>query len=131
MRMDDEQFFSGIESRADLESRDQAVAAAEATIGVLGERLSGGADSLADELPDNLAAALDSSGGEAAGFAPDEFVEWVREAEREQTATLDVSAARLHTQAVFESLSRSVDGDVWNEVRTQLPSEYDRLYQTA
>lgn len=130
--MDDEQFFSGIESRADLESRNQAVAAAEATLSVLGERLEGRqADILAEELPENLAAALDDPGNETAGFSPDEFVEWVREAEREQAAGLDVSAARLHVQAVFESLSGSVDGDVWNVVRSQLPSEYDRLYRTG
>jgi uncharacterized protein (DUF2267 family) len=126
------QFFSGIESRADLDSRDEAIAATEATLGVLGERLTGGeADALADELPDNLAAAMESTGDEAAGFSPDEFVEWVREAEREQAAGLDVSAARLHVQAVLESLSQSVDGDVWNAVRSQLPSEYERLYETA
>lgn len=130
--MDDEQFIAGIESRADLESRDQAVAAAEATLSVLGERLTEGqAGILADELPENLAVALDDPGDETAGFSPDEFVEWVREAEREQTADLDVSAARLHVQAVFESLSGSVDGDVWNVVRSQLPNEYERLYRTG
>lgn len=128
--MDDERFFSDIESRADFESRDQAVAAAESTLGVLGERLGGTeTDALADELPENLAAALESSGDEAAGFSPEEFVEWVREAEREQVAGLDVSDTRLHVQAVLESLSQSVDGDVWNAVRSQLPSEYSRLYE--
>ncbi len=127
--MDDEQFFSDIESRADFESRDQAVAAAEATLGVLGERLGTETDALADALPENLAAALESSGNEAAGFSPEEFVEWVREAEREQAAGLDVSDTRLHVQAVLESLSQSVDGDVWNAVRSQLPSEYSRLYE--
>jgi uncharacterized protein (DUF2267 family) len=101
-------------------------------LGVLGERLTGvESDALADELPDNLAAAMDSTGDEAAGFSPEEFVEWVREAEREQAAGLDVSAARLHVQAVLESLSQSVDGDVWNAIRSQLPSEYERLYETA
>jgi uncharacterized protein (DUF2267 family) len=118
--MDDEQFFADIESRADLDSHEQAVAAAEAVLGVLGERLDT-VESLADELPENLAAALDSSGEEAAGFTADKFVDWVREAEREQTTDLDADDARLHTQAVFESLAQSVDGETWNEVRTQTP----------
>lgn len=130
MNMDDEQFLSAVESRADLDSREQVLAAAEATLGVLGERLGGEGDALAAELPDNLAAAMDTS-GEAAGFSPEEFVDWVREAEREQSADLDVSSARLHTQAVLKSLSQSVDGETWNEVRTQLPSEYERLYQAG
>lgn len=130
--MDDERFFSDIESRADLDTRDQAVAAAESTLSVLGERLRGEAtDALADELPENFAASVESLGDEAAGFSPDEFVEWVREAEREQAAGLDVSTIRLHVQAVLESLSQSVDGDTWNVVRSQLPSEYERLYETV
>lgn len=130
--MDDQQFFSDVESRADLESYEQAVAAAEATLGVLGERLGGaGSEALARELPENLAAALHTDGDEAAGFSPDEFVEWVREAEREQTADIDVSSARLHVQAVLESLSQSVDGAVWNDVSSELPSEYRRLYEVG
>ena len=128
--MDDEQFFSDVESRADLDSHEQAVAAAESVLGVLGERLDT-IEALADELPANLAAALDSAGDEAAGFTPDEFVEWVREAEREKTTDLDADDARLHTQAVFESLSQSVGGETWNAVKDQLPDEYDRLYRAG
>jgi uncharacterized protein (DUF2267 family) len=128
--MDDEQFFSDVESRADLDSHEQAVAAAESVLSVLGERLDT-VDALVDELPENLAAALDSSGDEAAGFTADEFVDWVREAEREQTTALDADHARLHTQAVFESLAQSVGGETWNEVRTQLPDEYERLYRAG
>ncbi|EMA39950.1 DUF2267 domain-containing protein [Halococcus hamelinensis] len=129
--MDDEQFFSDVESRADLDSREEAVAAAEATLGVLGERLGDGADALTDELPANLATAMKNEGDEAAGFSPDEFVDWVREAEREQGASLDVSSARLHVQAVLESLERAVDGEAWNEVRSQLPDEYERLFKAG
>ncbi len=129
--MDDEQFFSDVESRADLDSREEAVAAAEATLGVLGERLGSGTDALADELPANLATAVESEGDEAAGFSPDEFVDWVREAEREQGASLDVSSARLHVQAVFESLERAVGGEAWNEVRSGLPDEYERLFKAG
>ncbi|WP_049996088.1 DUF2267 domain-containing protein [Halococcus sediminicola] len=128
--MDDEQFFSDVESRADLDSHEQAVAAAESVLGVLGERLNT-IEALADELSANLAAALDSAGDEAAGFTPDEFVEWVREAEREKTTDLDADKARLHTQAVFESLSESVAGETWNAVRAQLPDEYERLYRAG
>jgi uncharacterized protein (DUF2267 family) len=128
--MDDEQFFSDVESRADLDSHEQAVAAAEAVLGVLGERLDT-VEALADELPANLAAALDSAGAEAAGFTPEEFVDWVREAERETTTELDADEARLHTQAVFESLAQSVDGETWNAVRNQLPNEYERLYRAG
>ena len=128
--MDDEQFFSDVESRADLDSREQAVAVAESVLDVLGERLDT-TDALADELPENLAAALDGAGQEAAGFTPGEFVDWVREAEREKTTDVDVDRARLHSQAVFESLAQSVDGTTWNDVRGQLPDEYERLYRAG
>jgi uncharacterized protein (DUF2267 family) len=128
--MDDEQFFSDVESHADLDSHEQAVAAAEAVLGVLGERLDT-AESLTDELPENLAGALGGLDAEAAGFTADEFVDWVREAEREKTTDIDPNNARLHTQAVFESLAQSADGETWNEVRTQLPDEYERLFQAG
>lgn len=128
--MDDEQFFADVESRADLDSREQVVAVAESVLDVLGERLDT-TDALADELPENLAAALDSAGQEAAGFTPEEFVDWVREAEREKTTDVDVDRARLHTQAVLESLAQSVEGTTWNDVRGQLPDEYERLYRAG
>lgn len=55
----------------------------------------------------------------------------MREAEREQGASLDVSSARLHVQAVFESLERAVGGEAWNEVRSGLPDEYERLFKAG
>lgn len=128
--MDDEQFFADVESRANLDSREQTVAVAESVFDVLGERLDT-TDALADELTGNLAAALDGAGQEAAGFTPEEFVDWVREAVREKTTDIDVDRARLHTQAVLESLAQSVDGTTWNDVRGQLPDEYERLYRAG
>ncbi|PSP89166.1 DUF2267 domain-containing protein [Halobacteriales archaeon QS_4_69_34] len=131
--MDDDQFFSGIESRADLKSRDEAAAAAEATLRVLGERIARGqARDLADSLPADLGDALTASGDEQADeFPPGEFVERVRDYEREQIAEIDVTATQLHVQVVLESLAGSVDGGTWNDTRTQLPSEYSRLYETG
>jgi uncharacterized protein (DUF2267 family) len=131
--MDDDQFFSGIESRADLKSRDEAAAAAEATLRVLGERIARGqARDLADSLPADLGDALTASGDEQADeFPPGEFVERVRDYEREQIAEIDVTATQLHVQAALESLAGSVDGGTWNDTRTQLPSEYSRLYETG
>lgn len=131
--MDDTQFFDGVQSRADLESREEATAAAEATLRVLGERIARGqAEDLAARLPENLGAVLTAAENEAAAeFPPEEFVERVREYEREQKASLDVTASGLHVQAVLESLAASVDGDVWHDVRTRLPTEYDRLFQAG
>lgn len=37
--MDDQAFLSGVESRADLDSREEAMAAAESTLRALGERI--------------------------------------------------------------------------------------------
>jgi uncharacterized protein (DUF2267 family) len=51
--------------------------------------------------------------------------------EREQRADLSVDRTRLHVQAVLESLAEAIDGGVWHDVRTQLPTEYDRLYQAG
>lgn len=131
--MNDEQFFNGIESRADLDSREEAAAVAEATLRVLGERIAGGqAEELADRLPANLGDALTASENqEATEFPPEEFVERVREHEREQKAGLEISTTRLHVQAVLESLAAAVNGEVWHDVRTQLPKEYTRLYEAG
>lgn len=131
--MDDREFLNDVELRADLDSREEAIAAAEATLRVLGERIAGGqAEDLAGSLPDRFGAALTATGNEEAGqFPPDEFVERVREYEREQRAGLDVSSVRLHVLAVLESLAASIDGDAWHDVRTQLPAEYERLYRTG
>ena len=100
---------------------------------VLGERIARGqAEDLAARLPENLGAVLTAAENEAAAeFPPEEFVERVREYEREQKASLDVTASGLHVQAVLESLAASVDGDVWHDVRTRLPTEYDRLFQAG
>jgi uncharacterized protein (DUF2267 family) len=131
--MDDQQFLSAVESRADLDSREEAMAAAESTLRVLGERIARGqATELAAPLPENLRAALTGPQDEGAEqFPPEEFVERVREYEREQRADLSVDRARLHVQAVLESLAEAVDGDVWHDVRAQLPTEYERLYQAG
>jgi uncharacterized protein (DUF2267 family) len=131
--MDDQQFLSAVESRADLDSREEAMAAAESTLRVLGERIARGqAEDLAASLPENLGAALTGSQDEGAEqFPPEEFVERVREYEREQRADLSVDRARLHVQAVLESLAEAVDGDIWHDVRAQLPTEYERLYQAG
>jgi uncharacterized protein (DUF2267 family) len=131
--MDDQAFLSSVESRADLDSREAAMAAAESTLRVLGERIAGGqAEDLAAVLPEDLGRALTAAEDESAEqFPPEEFVERVREYEREQRADLSVDRARLHVGAVIESLAETVDGDVWHDVRTQLPTEYERLYQAG
>jgi uncharacterized protein (DUF2267 family) len=131
--MDDQGFLSGVESRADLDSRQKAMAATESTLRVLGERIARGqAEDLAAPLPENLGRALTAAEDERAEqFPPEEFVERVREHEREQRTDLSVDRTRLHVQAVLESLAEAVDGDVWHDVRAQLPTEYERLYQAG
>ena len=109
------------------------MAATESTLRVLGERIARRqATELAAPLPENSGAALTGSQDEGAEqFPSEEFVERVREREREQRADLSADGARLHVRAVLESLAEAIDGDVWHDVRTQLLTECERLYQAG
>lgn len=126
--MRDDDLYETIRARGDLDSTAAAREAAQATMRTLGERIAHGeAEALADAVPDDLAGAVTSLGGEAQAFEPDAFVS--RVADREEKG--DASGAERHVQATFETVGSRVNRREWRDVRAQLPESYAPLYEVS
>jgi uncharacterized protein (DUF2267 family) len=123
---DDRELLSSVESRADLDSRKGTIAAAEATLRVLGERIAGGQ---AD--PSRLDETLTGESEAAEEFSVEEFVERVFEREREQTGSsvADTDEAEQHIRGVTSVLGNAVSGSELDDARNQLPSEFEALFE--
>ena len=117
-----EQFITIVEQKAKL-SRDEAEAAARATLQTLAERISAGqARDLAEQLPPELAPWLATFGG-AEPFDVDVFLR--RVAEREGT---DVARAERDARAVFAALGRCVrQRDELDDLVSELPGDFGPL----
>ena len=121
--------YEAIADRGDLDTTDAARDAARATLETLGERITRGeAESLAHDLPDELAGAVAGPGGEAEAFGPREFVD--RVSDREAEGAADQEAAQRHVRATLETLGSRVNRHEWRDLRDQLPEEYASLWET-
>lgn len=131
--MEEEQFFAHVRERADLESEAAAREATDATLQVFGSRLTepeAEAEDLAAQLPEPLSADLTSeSRSEPESFDVESFVERVRD--HEAGGNLDETAAETHAQAVISTIDDAVTGGELEDVRAQLPEEYDRLFDST
>ena len=126
--MDEDEFLTGVQRRADIDSREAALAASEATLVTLGERITvGEAQDLAAHLPDRFADAITRESDEnPETYTNNEFVDRVRERESERSA-VDKEEARAHAEAVLTSLGERIDEDAWENATAQLPEDYDQL----
>lgn len=118
-------FLGQVQHRAHLADFDQALRASRATLETLGERLSGNEPrQLGAQLPHELAQYLNeitSGGGER--FSSDEFFRRVSEREG-----IDLQDAVYHARAVIEVLCEAVSSGEIEDVRAQLPEDYQRLF---
>jgi uncharacterized protein (DUF2267 family) len=120
-----EAFVGTVAERAELPGED-AQRAACATLTTLAERLTTGeVEDLAERLPEGLRPCLDDAATHEA-FHADEFLR--RVAER---AHLDDSAARRATEALFTALARAVGPEELDDVRSELPKDFDPLLDEA
>lgn len=121
-----DEFLAQVQRRAQLPSRDDADRATYATLETLGERLTGDeAKDLAAQLPPELARYTLSTGrGTGESFPIDEFFRRVSNRER-----VNLSDATLHANAVMNVLQEVVSPGEINDIRSQLPSEYNRLFE--
>ncbi|SFL01355.1 Uncharacterized conserved protein, DUF2267 family [Halogranum rubrum] len=127
--MNYDEFVRTVQAQSDLQTESAVAAAAESILSVLSERLSHGqAEDLAAGLPDNLAAAVTQSDGNADEFDADEFIERVRRREEEH-AELDGNDAPTHVRSVLVGLTESTDDDRWDDTLAQLPEDFQRLYE--
>lgn len=130
--MQEEEFVSTVQRRANIEADDDAYAATTATLRTLGERITRGeAEDIASQLPATLEDALTDPNDErpeAEEFPVDEFVERVEERERDRVeeATID---GGLHAQAVTTTLGEAVSGSELDDAREQLPEEFEELFE--
>jgi uncharacterized protein (DUF2267 family) len=126
--MKHDEFIGQVQHRARLSSRGEAERAVRATLETLAERLSGGeAEDLAAQLPLEIGHHLRgpwSAQGER--FPLDEFFRLVSLREG-----VDLPAAVFHARAVIEVLSEAVSTGEMDDVRAQLPAEYERLFDSG
>jgi uncharacterized protein (DUF2267 family) len=119
-----DEFIGQVQHRARLASRGEAVKAARATLGVLGQRLFGGeAEDLAAQLPQEIQPYLKQAKADDS-FGLDEFYQRVSE-----TEGVDLPVAVYHARAVVSVVSNAVSEGEIEDVRAQLPDEYDPLFK--
>jgi uncharacterized protein (DUF2267 family) len=121
------EFVGRVQSRARLASEGEALKATRATLEVLGQRLAGGEPgNLGAQLPEEIARFLQGDGGAGERFDLDEFFRRVSEREG-----VDLPVAVHHARAVIAVLQEAVSGGEIEDVRSQLPADYDPLFEAG
>lgn len=122
MKYDD--FTGQIQNRLELPDTGRAVRATRAVLETLGERLQAGeATDLAGPLPMEIDYYLESA-DHGQRFDYDEFLD--RVADR---ANVDASDANYHAQVVVGLVSELVARSEIEQVRAQLPDDFDPLFE--
>lgn len=119
-------FLGQVQHRAQLRSMDEALRATRATLSTLSERLQGHEPMhLGAQLPHEIAEFLKGpAAGSGERFSSDEFFRRVCEKEG-----VDLPAAVYHARVVLEVLKEAVSPGEIDDVRAQLPPDYQRLFE--
>lgn len=123
--MKHDEFIGQVQHRARVSSRGEAERATRATLETLGERLAGGEpNDLASQLPMEIGRHLQQAwSGFGEPFTLGEFF-W-RVSQREHT---DLTRATQHAKAVMEVVCAAVSEGEIDDVRAQLPAEFECLF---
>ncbi len=125
VRVQYEEFLKKVQDRIGPAQPDEARRAIIATLETLGERISGGeASDLAEQLPEELKEPLHQAGEDNEEFSLDDFLR--RVGEREDVETDEV---REHVSAVMTVLKEAVSGGELDNIRAQLPQEFEPLFE--
>ena len=117
------QFVKNVQEKAGCTEKEEALRAIQATLMTLAERLfDGEAEHLAAQLPHELQQYMEQP-EDRKNFGVDEFVQ--RVGQREGT---DPAQAEEHARAVIGVLCRAVSRGEIEDVLSQLPKEYLRLF---
>jgi uncharacterized protein (DUF2267 family) len=120
-----EEFLNKVQDRIGPAQPEEARRAIIATLETLGERISGGESSdLAEQLPEELKEPLRQAGEDNEEFSLDEFLKRVGEREN-----IDTDEAREHVSAVMTVLKEAVSGGELDNIRAQLPQEFEPLFE--
>lgn len=118
------EFVGQVQHRAGVPGEEEAVKSIRATLETLSERLAGDEHKhLAAQLPDEIGRYLTQVQG-TESFTPEEFVERVRKREGSETPE-----ATHHVRTVFSVLQEAVSAGEFDDVRAQLPDEYETLFR--
>lgn len=121
-----DEFVGEVQNRARLPARGETVRAIQAALETLAERIAPGeADDLAAQLPPELGTFLrDVDTTER--FSVDDF--FLRVAAKESA---DVPDAVHHVRAVMAVLQEAVTTGELEDIRAQLPDEYEPLFEAG
>jgi uncharacterized protein (DUF2267 family) len=120
-----EEFLNKVQDRIGPAQPEEARRAIIATLETLGERISGGESSdLAEQLPEELKEPLRQASEDNEEFSLDEFLKRVGEREN-----IDTDEAREHVSAVMTVLKEAVSGGELDNIRAQLPQEFEPLFE--
>jgi uncharacterized protein (DUF2267 family) len=109
-----DEFIKAVQDRGHMDSREEAEKATRATLEALAERLAG------------LAQYLRYEGEETSNpFSLDEFFERVNQSDED----VDLPKAAYHARVVMGVLQDAVTGGEIAHVRSQLPEEYNPLFE--
>lgn len=124
-----DEFLDRVQKRAGLASRDEAVRATQATLETLGERVYRSArDDVAAQLPKGLKehlsrrAAPQMTPQDVDRFMPDEFYHRIS-----ARAGVGYPAAVVQARAVMATLREAISAGEWQDLREELPPEYEEL----
>lgn len=122
MQYDD--FIGSVQNQARLPSTGDAVRAVSATLQTLATRLHGDeAADLAAQLPQSIGEYLMFDGSNET-FGLSEFYNRVQ-----QKSGFDMPDAVYHARVVMQVLQQAVTTGEMDNVKTQLPAEYDELFE--
>ncbi len=119
-------FIGHVQNRAKLPSEEAALKLTRVTLETLSERLSGKEPKhLASQLPEEIGRFLNTA-GKGERFSSDDFLKRVSEREG-----ADLPIAVYHVRAVFDVLKDAVAAGELNDVKSQLPDDYQRLFEAG
>jgi uncharacterized protein (DUF2267 family) len=126
--MQHDQFLRQVQNRAHLSSRGDAEVATRATLETLAERLAGDEPlNAAAQLPKGIANYLQHEyAGMGARFSLDEFFQRVSQREG-----VELPNAVHHARVVIEVLREAISPGEVNDIRSQLPPDYDPLFEAG
>jgi len=123
--MQHDEFIKHVQSAAQLNTKEEAERATQATLTTLAERIVGNeASQLAAQLPPDVGQYLRGQEGQPGDrFNLQEF--YRRVSEREGVEPQD---AAIHTRAVFSVISTAVTPGEFADVRANFSPDYDELF---
>jgi uncharacterized protein (DUF2267 family) len=120
------EFIGKVQNRAKLSSEDEALRATRVTLETLAQRIGGKEpEHIAAQLPEEIGRFLKNDKKQER-FDLSEFFQRVSQGEG-----VDPAAAAFHARVVIEVLQEAVTGGEIDDVRTQLPDDYQMLFEAG